>query len=172
MLTSTNRDIPHIGHNRHNRHNQGHRHDRGHRDNRDSRGTVLLLFPAAVLVMIVLGALVIDVGVTNLRGRELGAVADSAANDALAALDIEALRRGDGIMIDPLRAREIVAEAVAAGPLPHARVTDLEVGTDPTGRIEIAVTLQVDVDLVLVPAIGDLDRITLTRTGRVVILEE
>ena len=129
-------------------HNQGHRHDRGHRDNRDSRGTVLLLFPAAVLVMIVLGALVIDVGVTNLRGRELGAVAETAPQWvslwlALAQLEAE----GQATL------------AIEGEPIAFSRE-------------EIAVTLQVDVDLVLVPAIGDLDRITLTRTGRVVILEE
>lgn len=143
-----------------------------HTRSRGDRGTVLLLFPAAVMIMVVMGALVIDTGVVHLRGRELQAVAQSAANDTLAALDVEALRRGEGIVIDADRARTIVGDAVAAGPLPGARLVAIDVGTDAAARLEIAVTMRLDTELVLAPALGDLDRVSLTRTGRAVILEE
>ena len=56
------------------------------------QGTVLLLFPAAALIMIVLGAMVIDVSLSQVRARELESVASSAANDALGALDVHHLR--------------------------------------------------------------------------------
>jgi hypothetical protein len=142
----------------------------GGRASRPDRGTVLLLFPAAVLIMFLLGAVVIDVALTQVRARELDAVAASAANDALAVLDIDALRAGDGLVINEADALAYATRSVAAGPLPDARVADVEIGRDPAGRTVIAVTLRLDVSLVMAPAIGDLDRIPLRRTQRAVIL--
>jgi len=133
-------------------------------------GTVLLMFPAAVLIMFVLGAIVVDVGLTQVRARELHAVADSAANDALAALDIDALRRGDGIVIDLAAARATAEAAVAGGPLSSASVEFVNVSTDTVGRTVIAVTLELHIDLVMAPAVGDLTEVTLRRTGRATVL--
>ena len=148
---------------------------RGNRDHRDarptsrgsrgSRGTVLLMFPAALLVMVVLGAIVIDVGYTTVRGRELRAVAASAANDSLAALDTATLRATGAAVIDESVAHRIVTQAIALGPLPDARVHEVEIN-----GFEIAVTLQLDIELVMAPALGDLKRVTLQRTGRAVVL--
>ena len=132
---------------------------------RDDRGTVLLLFPAALMVMVILGAMVVDVGYTTIRGRELRAVAASAANDSLAALDVVELRTSGRAVIDEAAARRTVAEAVAAGPLPDARIVDVVVD-----RFEIAVTLALDLDLVMAPALGDLARVTLVRTERAAVL--
>jgi hypothetical protein len=138
--------------------------------NGQDRGTVLLLFPAAVLVMFVLGAIVIDVSLSQLRGRELEAVAASAANDVLAALDVGALRSGQGIVISETDARSVVAASIDAGPLPQARVTDVAVEVDDADRTVIDVTLSLDVELVMAPAIGNLGAITLQRTERALIL--
>ncbi|MCY3851032.1 MAG: hypothetical protein OXF75_09575 [Acidimicrobiaceae bacterium] len=132
---------------------------------RDSRGTVLLMFPAALLAMVVLGAIAIDVGYTTVRGRELRAVAASAANDSLAALDIEVLRDTGDVVIDESAAHRIVAAAVALGPLPDARVVDVDVD-----GFEIAVTLRLDIELVMAPALGNLKQVTLTRTERAIVL--
>lgn len=134
------------------------------------RGTVLLMFPAAVLIMFVLGAIVIDVSLTHVRGRELETVAGSVANDALAGLDVAALRDGDGVVIDPLAARTHAEASIAAGALPDARLAELAIETDGQGRTVIAVTLELDVDLVMAPAVGDLDEITLRRTQRATII--
>jgi hypothetical protein len=128
------------------------------------------MFPAAVLIMFLLGALVVDVSLTQVRARELEAVAASAANDALAALDVDALRSGEGIVINESDAAGSVAESLAAGPIPDARVDDITVTRDAQNRTVIVVTLALDVDLVMAPAIGDLDEITLRRTGRAVII--
>ena len=46
---------------------------------RPDRGTVLLLFPASVLIVFLLGAIVVDVGLAQLRARELEAVAAAIA---------------------------------------------------------------------------------------------
>lgn len=129
------------------------------------RGTVLLMFPAAFLIMIVLGAIVIDVGLSQVRARELEAVASSAANDALASLDLGELRATGEIRFDLDRARIIVAESVAAGARPDAAIVDISVigagGPEP----QLAVTLTLDVDFIMAPALpGDLDSTTITRT--------
>jgi hypothetical protein len=134
------------------------------------RGTILLLFPAAVLVMFLLGAIVIDVALTQVRARELEAVAGSAANDALAALDVAALRSGRGVAIDEAGARARVVAAIASGPLPDAVVEQVAISLDAQGRTVIAVTLRLDVGLVMAPAVGDLDVVTLRRTERATIL--
>lgn len=136
----------------------------------EDRGTVLLLFPAAVVIMFLLGAIVVDVSLTQIRARELEAVAASAANDALAALDVDALRSGEGIVITEAGARAEVAAAVAAGPLADARIDAVTVSRDAQNRTVIAVTLALDVDLVMAPAVGDLGQVTLRRTERAVIL--
>jgi len=134
------------------------------------RGTILLIFPAAVLVMFLLGAIVIDVALTQVRGRELEAVAGSAANDALAALDVAALREGRGVVIDEGNARARVAAAVANGPLPQAVTEQVTISVDPQGRTVIAVTLRLDVELVMAPAVGSLGEVRLRRTERATIL--
>jgi Flp pilus assembly protein TadG len=134
------------------------------------RGTVLLMFPAAVLIMFILGAMVIDVSLTQVRARELESVAASAANDALAGLDIGALRSGQGIVISEADARRFVDASVAAGPLAQASVENVTISLDAQARTVISVTLALDVKLVMAPAIGDLDEITLRRTEQAVIL--
>lgn len=134
------------------------------------RGTILLLFPVAVMIVFVLGAIVVDVNLTRLRGNELESAVSSAANDAIAGLDVSALRSGDGVVIDPVRARQHVAASVAAGPLPAAEIVAITTAVDEQGRTVIAVTLELAVDLVMAPALGDLDEITLRRTARAVIL--
>ena len=142
------------------------RHRRWHRpEHRNDRGTILLLFPAALLAMVVLGAMVIDVGYTTVRGRELQAVAASAANDSLAALDEQVLRTNGTVELNQTKARQIVAAAIARGPLPQARIVN--VGID---GLNITVSLQLDVELVMAPALGNLNQITLTRTAQVVVI--
>jgi len=129
------------------------------------------MFPAAIMIMLVLGAIVLDVGVSQVRARELQAVADSAANDALASLDVVALRNGQPPSLDPVRAKAIVLQSVAAGPLPRATVEAVAVGSDSAGRITVDVRLRLRVDLIISPALpGGARSTTVTRTGRVVII--
>jgi len=121
--------------------------------------------------MLVLGAIVLDVGLSQVRARELQTVADSAANDTLAALDVVGLRAGRPPALDPARARVIVAEAIAAGPLPSAVIDSVTLGTDSAGRITVDVRLSLRVDLIIAPALpGRIDSTTITRTGRIVVI--
>lgn len=131
------------------------------------RGTMLLMFPAALMVMVVLAAMVVDVGYTTVRGRELQAVANSAANDALGAIDVTVLRNTGHVVMNKWTARDIILEAIALGPLPNAHIVDIDIA-----RYEIAITLRIRFDLVMAPALGDLNEVILTRTGRASIIKE
>lgn len=87
---------------------------RSSRRERGDRGSALMLMPAAVLVMVVLGSLVVDFSLVGVRQRELQNAAAAAANDAAtAALDRDALRAGE-LVLDRDRAREVVAASFAA----------------------------------------------------------
>ena len=65
---------------------------------RPERGSVLLLMPVAVLIVVILGGLSVDRAILFGAQRELVATAQQAANDAAAlGVDIDALR-ADGIL--------------------------------------------------------------------------
>ena len=84
-------------------------------------GSVLMLVPAAVLVLLVLAAIVVDSAIAFLGQRELTAAAAAAANDAAtAAISERTFYRptaGDpaaSIEIDDDAARRVVEAAIAA----------------------------------------------------------
>jgi len=120
---------------------------------RGDRGSVLLLFPAAVMVMLVLAAIVLDVGLARVRFQELRAVAASAANDVAGAVDVDSLRSTGVVSFDPAAARARVDEAVAAGPLPAASVDAVAIARNGWGHWEVTVTLSLEVDLIIAPAL-------------------
>lgn len=65
------------------------------------RASVLMLMPAAVLIMIILGALAVDRAVIFAAQRELVSTAQAAANDAAGlSVDIDQLRTGGNIEVD------------------------------------------------------------------------
>lgn len=82
---------------------------------RGHRGSALMLMPAAVLIMFVLGAIAVDLTAIRLGQRELQAALTDAANDAATgALDESLVRAGLGYRIDSARAQSIAVEAIAA----------------------------------------------------------
>lgn len=88
-------------------------------------GSALLLMPAAVLVMVVLGAFAVDAAVVFLAEREVANLAAGIANDiAGAALDREDFYAGSGdrdVRIDPDRAREVLELSLGAYRPDHLR---------------------------------------------------
>ena len=69
--------------------------------------------PAAVLIVLVLGAIAVDLTAVQLRQRDAVSAAASAANDAVTyGLDETALRRGDGYHLDPARAHAAVTDSL------------------------------------------------------------
>jgi Flp pilus assembly protein TadG len=89
--------------------------DKGH-DKGDERGSVLMLMPAAILVLIVLGAIAVDSAVTFLAQRELMNAAAAAANDAAtsALVDRSFYEGGGALVLDRARAEQVAATSIAA----------------------------------------------------------
>ncbi len=114
---------------------------------------MLLLFPAAVFVVLVLAALTLDVGLAHVRTQQLRAVAASAANDAIGSLDADRLRSTGAVSFDQAEALRLVRAAVAGGPLPDASVKSVLISHRPPDRWEAAVTLSLDVGLMIAPAL-------------------
>ncbi len=88
---------------------------------------MLLLFPAAVLIVIALAAIAVDSSIAFLGERELANATAAAANDAAAqAVSNRAFYEGDRIELDPALV-ERVAVARARGALDAGRHHDLQV---------------------------------------------
>ena len=81
-------------------------------------GNTLVLFPAAVLIVLGLGALALDSATVFLGQRRLVDVAAAVANDALAAVDPDAFfaqgAGGSQVPLDPDLAQQRLAATVAA----------------------------------------------------------
>jgi hypothetical protein len=91
-----------------------------------------MLMPAAVLIVLLLGAIAVDLTVVHLRQRAAVSAAASAANDAVTyGLDQSALRRGEGYRLDPARVERAVAESIESQGLADDLTSPPEV-TEPT----------------------------------------
>ncbi len=116
----------------------------------NERGSVLMFMPAAVLILIVLGALAVDFTAVHLRQRELENAADAAANDAAAAaVDQQILRTSGEIVLDPALAAQVIAASVGARNLDDAAIA----GASTSGN-EVTVTLTMSVEYIFGKAFG------------------
>lgn len=138
------------------------------RPRRGSRGSVLMLMPAGVLVVLLLGAIAFDLSLVFLRQRQASAVAVDVANDlAGLALDEDAFRSDGVIRLDPDLAEDMGREVVASSDLADA-VVDLEV--DLVSDTAVEVRLVVEVDYVFAKAIpGAAEGTTVTAAATAVI---
>jgi hypothetical protein len=81
------------------------------------RGSTLLFFPGALLVVVVLASITVDLARARLVQREADDAAVAAANDSVTAgLDLEALRQGGDYRLDPRRVEAVVAASVRVHP--------------------------------------------------------
>lgn len=82
---------------------------------RTDRGSVLALVPAGLLVIVLLGAMVVDSAVTYLGQQQLHDALTAAANDAAgAAIDNASFYREGRVALDGSEAQSIVCESVQA----------------------------------------------------------
>ncbi len=114
----------------------------------DDRGTVLLLFPVAVLVIILLGSIAVDFSLVHLRHQELEDVAAAAANDAASALATDVLYAGGDIAIAADRARQVAMASIDARGLDGVVVDAIVVDAD-----TVRVSVHMDVEYILAPAV-------------------
>lgn len=128
-------------------------------------GNTLLLMPAGVLVLMVLGAIAADFAIMFQADRELGDVASGLANDAAALLDEEAFYTRGEIVVDRDRVAALVALVV-----PQLQDEPLSFSCTPafpTPRtVEVACTGRTE--LLFTPAVGtavDLGRVSATASA-------
>ena len=121
-----------------------------HGDRREERGSVLFLYPVGFLIMLLLGAIAVDLGNAWLQQRRLADAADSAVNDAVTyGLDQDALRRDGLIALDEGRVAEVVVASVAGQDLPAAAaITDVTLGVNAAGNPTDSVTIESNAELV------------------------
>lgn len=109
---------------------------------RRQRGSVLLLMPAGILVVVVLGSIAVDFAIAFLGEREVASLATSAANDAVAAaVDEDHLRATGEFRLDPARVELVVAATLEAAStevdLDPPAVTIVEVDGQPAVRVRL-----------------------------------
>jgi uncharacterized membrane protein len=106
------------------------------------RGSVLLLFPAALLITLVLASIAVDSAIVYLRQREAYNVAYDAANDAATlAIDRARLDATGEIAIDADRAVYYVLGVIEGADIDGLVVRDVQVvGT----TVSVTVTYRVD----------------------------
>ena len=86
-------------------------------------GSALMLMPAAVLIIVILGALVVDSATVWLGQRELGSAAGVAATDAASAVYDPAFYQSGQVVLDPARAVTVALRSVAAQDLSGVQLT-------------------------------------------------
>jgi Flp pilus assembly protein TadG len=118
------------------------------------RGSTLLLFPAAVLVMIVLSAIAIDFSIAFLGEREIAGATAAAANDTAArALSNPAFYSDGVVALDETVARQIATASLRRS-LDARRYRGLRVTvTVPSGGRTVVVSASAEVDYVFAHAI-------------------
>jgi Flp pilus assembly protein TadG len=139
---------------------------------RSERGTVLMLMPAAMLVLLVLASIMVDYAIVAMRARELHSAASAAANDAAtAAISRSGLRTGE-TWVDADRARRVAEAAFAAQGLELDQPPTVTVSLD--GR-EVTVTAHATYGYLFataVPGAPDTFTVDVAATARTVVAGE
>lgn len=128
-----------------------------------------MLMPAAVLVVLVLGAIAVDLSAVHLAERDLLDLASSMTNDAVTAgLPPEALRARGAYRLDEGRVRDALARTLAAQGHGDEQVVAVRIdfGGDPGDAPTVTVTLSRRVEHIFAKAIpGADDTTTIRATG-------
>lgn len=135
---------------------------------KDERGTTLLLFPAGVLVVMLLAAIAVDLSVLHLAQREAYRAASQAAEDAAAMIDLGRYRTDGTIVLDETRAQNTASASIAAATVPGQLAAAPTVNVQTVDGI-VTVTVAYDVERVFgraIPGSDGVERITVTATGQ------
>ncbi len=112
---------------------------------RGHQGSVLILMPAAMLIVLLLGAIAVDLTIVHLRQQQAIEAAASAANDAVTGgLDQTALRAGHGYHLDPAQVDAAVDRSIDAQGLADQLAAPPQI-TEPTANsITVVLTLRAE----------------------------
>jgi len=86
-------------------------------------GSAMMLVPAAVLILVVLGALVVDNASVWMGQRELGSAAGIAATDAVSAVSDSAFYGSGQVVLDPVGAVNAALRSVSDQDLSGVELT-------------------------------------------------
>jgi len=101
--------------------------------------------PAAVLIVLLLGAIAVDLAVVHLRQQQAIEAAASAANDAAtAALDQSALRAGHGYRLDPALVQGAVDRSIAAQGLTDQLAAPPQISEPTVRSVTVVIRLRAD----------------------------
>ena len=121
---------------------------------RGARGSVLILVPAFVLVLLALGAIAVDSSIAYLGRRQLADFTASAADRAAAgALDKPSFYGSGAVRIDAVTAQQVVADAEAVARRGGLDITTVTVMVAPAGT-SVTVTAAARVRTVFGIAVG------------------
>lgn len=121
----------------------------------------MLLVPAAILVLVVLGAIAVDSAAVFLGQRQLANAAQAAATDATSALIYTDFYGQGQVALDPARARSLASASVAAQDLSGVSL-DGPVAVQVLGR-QVCISLSGTVQPIFGRALGGLVRPTTVR---------
>ncbi|MGK2928645.1 MAG: hypothetical protein ACSLFO_03615 [Acidimicrobiales bacterium] len=108
---------------------------------RRERGSVLMLMPAAIVIVLLLGAITVDSAIVYLEQRRAYNVAFDAANDAVGAgLDRDIVRTTGELVYDVGRVQAVAAATVEASEMDRLRLVSAAVED---GAIEVVVEVRV-----------------------------
>lgn len=126
----------------------------------DECGSVLMLLPAGVLILLVLAAATVDAAVAFMGQREAAALSSRAASDVtVAAADAEAFYTDGGVLrIDQSRLAQAAEATVADGASPLLEVTGVEASCDDVDGLRVTVRVTGEVEVVFAPAVAELNR--------------
>ena len=136
------------------------------RRTRGGRGSVLMLAPAGVLIVLLMGAIAFDLSLLFLRQRQASSVATDVANDlASLALDVPTFRGTGEFELDPDRAETVGRALLDASDLADELTAATITVTGPD-TVTVRVTVQVDyVFAKAIPGTGDGTTVTASATA-------
>ncbi len=105
------------------------------------RGTALVMVPALALVLVVLGAVAIDLAVAHAAQRSAVRVATAAADDAAGMIDRRAVQLDGVVRIDPVAADLVARARIRTADLPGP-VEGVEVHSD-ASSVEVVLRVRV-----------------------------
>ena len=123
-----------------------------------------MLMPAAVLVLLILGAITFDYAHLYLAKRDLQAAAESAANDAVTfGVDQAGVRRGQGVHFDD----QLVVRAVEASLAAHGEGLHLVAlpEVERVGATQVRVTVAGRIDFTFVGVVPGVARSSIVRAS-------
>ncbi len=136
------------------------------RSPRPERGSVLMLMPAGILIVLLLGAISFDLSLLFLRQRQASSVAVDVANDLVsAAFDEQAFRATGAFELDPALADRLGRSLVDRSDL-GGEVVGFEVEVIGADSVRIRLTVRVDyVFAKIIPGAADGTTVTAHATA-------